>query len=77
MFRLVVTSLTIRDFVDKDNEDVLARWLKHSGSREKVFLCTKFGFGRGADGKPAVISSPEYARQACERSLQRLGVNKM
>ena len=56
---------------------MLARWLKHSGSRDKVFLSTKFGFSRGADGKPTVCSSPEYVRQACEKSLKRLGVDKM
>lgn len=65
------------NLTDKDNEDILARWFKHSGARDKIFLCTKFGFSRGADGKPAVCTSPEYARQACDKSLKRLGVDKM
>ncbi|KAB5511238.1 NADP-dependent oxidoreductase domain-containing protein [Coniochaeta sp. 2T2.1] len=77
--RVVELGAIVLDTSDtyKDNEDVLARWLKYSGSRDKVFLCTKFGFSRGADGNPTVCSSPGYVRKACEKSLKRLGVDKI
>jgi aryl-alcohol dehydrogenase-like predicted oxidoreductase len=50
-----------------------------AGRRDEVFLATKFGIRLelGADGKPvrrAIDGSPEYVREACEGSLQRLGV---
>ena len=46
--------------------------------RHEVVLATKFGIVRTAD--PAfrgVDGSPEYARRACEASLQRLGVERI
>src|SRR5262249_17835744 len=44
--------------------------------RDRVVLATKFGNRRGADGAWAGVSGrPEYVRQACEASLQRLGVD--
>jgi aryl-alcohol dehydrogenase-like predicted oxidoreductase len=43
--------------------------------RDEVVLATKFGVVR-EEGQPRrVDSSPEYARQACEASLRRLGVD--
>ncbi|KAI8137060.1 aldo/keto reductase [Fennellomyces sp. T-0311] len=58
-----------------DNEVFLSETLKTN--RDKVFLCTKFGNTRdpvtgyfgGVNGKP------EYVREACEKSLKRLGVD--
>jgi aryl-alcohol dehydrogenase-like predicted oxidoreductase len=47
-----------------------------SGRRDSVVLATKFGNVRGADGSHGGINgSPEYARQCCDASLKRLGVN--
>lgn len=49
--------------------------------RDEVFLATKFGLRRstssGPDGQAVqmIDSSPEWARQACDASLQRLGVD--
>ncbi|TKA27214.1 hypothetical protein B0A50_04551 [Salinomyces thailandicus] len=58
-----------------DSEDLLGRWFKaNPGKREHIFLATKFA-NRMEDGKRWVDSSPEYCREACERSLQRLGVS--
>ncbi|KAK3072394.1 hypothetical protein LTR53_006887 [Teratosphaeriaceae sp. CCFEE 6253] len=57
-----------------DNEDLLGNWFKaNPGKREHIFLATKFA-NRNDNGKRSVDSSPEYCRQACERSLQRLGL---
>ncbi len=42
--------------------------------RDGVVLATKFGVVRDG-GDRRVDSSPEYAKQACEASLQRLGVD--
>jgi aryl-alcohol dehydrogenase-like predicted oxidoreductase len=43
--------------------------------RDSVVLATKFGNTTLADGSRVVNGAPEYARQACEASLQRLGVD--
>ncbi|KAL4889540.1 NADP-dependent oxidoreductase domain-containing protein [Aspergillus ambiguus] len=59
-----------------DNEDLLGRWFQANPSkRENIFLATKFANRRGEDGSRFTDSSPEYARQACERSLSRLGIS--
>ena len=43
--------------------------------RDEAVIATKFGIVR-EEGRPARIdSTPEYARQACEASLRRLGVD--
>jgi aryl-alcohol dehydrogenase-like predicted oxidoreductase len=60
-----------------DNEDLLGAWFKHSGKREQIFLCTKFGVTKDANGKPSVRSDKEYVKEACERSLKRLAVKKI
>jgi aryl-alcohol dehydrogenase-like predicted oxidoreductase len=46
-----------------------------SGKREDIFLCTKFALKRQPDGRHTFHSDPEYVKVACERSLQRLGVD--
>src|SRR5215472_17403360 len=53
------------------NEELLGRAL--AGRRDKVVLATKFGQVKTATGQ-GVDGSPEYVRQACEASLERLGV---
>ena len=46
-----------------------------AGRRDQVVLATKFGNQRSPDGKfLGVNGSPEYVRQCCEQSLQRLNV---
>lgn len=44
------------------------------GLRDRVVLATKFGNIRTPEGKPAVNGRPDYVPVACERSLERLGV---
>jgi aryl-alcohol dehydrogenase-like predicted oxidoreductase len=58
-----------------ENEKLVGRALR--GRRDQAFLCTKFGVSRDASTKAftGVIGRPEYVRQACDGSLQRLGVD--
>ncbi|RIB05188.1 aldo/keto reductase [Gigaspora rosea] len=56
------------------NEILLSKVLKDR--RNEVFLCTKFGNVRGVNGEYlGVNGTPEYVHEACEKSLQRLGVD--
>ncbi|KAJ5674036.1 hypothetical protein N7462_009475 [Penicillium macrosclerotiorum] len=75
------TGLRFWDLADiyGDSEDVVGEWIKRSGKREDVFLTTKFGLQHRLDGKPGWVfrSDPEYVRVACEKSLQRLGVDSI
>ncbi|MEV2265464.1 aldo/keto reductase [Nonomuraea africana] len=54
------------------NEQLVGRAIK--GRRDEVFLGTKFGIRRDGGGR-SVDNSPTYIRQACDASLQRLGVD--
>jgi aryl-alcohol dehydrogenase-like predicted oxidoreductase len=55
------------------NEELVGRALR--GRRGEVVLATKFGNVRGPKGEFLGINGrPEYVRQACNASLQRLGV---
>jgi aryl-alcohol dehydrogenase-like predicted oxidoreductase len=56
------------------NEVLVGRAIK--GRRDEVVLATKFGNVRSADGAfLGIRGTPEYVRQACDASLQRLGVD--
>ena len=56
------------------NEQLVGRAI--ADRRDRVVLATKFGNMRTADGAFLGISGkPEYVRQACDASLQRLGVD--
>jgi aryl-alcohol dehydrogenase-like predicted oxidoreductase len=56
------------------NEELVGRAIK--GRRNRIELATKFGNVRGPDGKWAGVNGrPEYVKQACDASLQRLGVD--
>ena len=54
------------------NERLVGRAI--AGRREAVVIATKFGQARGPDGERVVRGDPEYVREACDRSLERLGV---
>ncbi|EGR45487.1 uncharacterized protein TRIREDRAFT_68336 [Trichoderma reesei QM6a] len=58
-----------------DNEDLIGKWFKRTGKRDGIFLATKCGGYLDSSGGFSVRSDPEYVRQACEKSLQRLGVS--
>ena len=56
------------------NERLVGRAL--AGRRDEVVLATKFGNKRGEDGaRLGIDGSPGYVRQACDASLERLGVD--
>ncbi|HEX5469539.1 MAG TPA: aldo/keto reductase [Gaiellaceae bacterium] len=56
------------------NEQLLGRAL--AGRRDEVVLATKFGNVRGAGGERLGIrGDADYVRQACDASLERLGVD--
>lgn len=56
------------------NERLVGRAI--AGHREQVILATKFGNVRGENGEwLGIRGDPEYVRQACDGSLERLGVD--
>ncbi|HWI76360.1 MAG TPA: aldo/keto reductase, partial [Sphingomicrobium sp.] len=56
------------------NEELVGRAIRNR--RDDVFLATKFGNVRGPNGEfMGVRGDPEYVAQACDASLQRLGVD--
>ncbi|KAG7004574.1 aldo-keto reductase yakc [NADP(+)] [Physcia stellaris] len=57
-----------------DNEDLLSKWFARTGFRKDIFLATKFAGIINADGSFEVRNDPEYVKQACAKSLKRLGV---
>jgi aryl-alcohol dehydrogenase-like predicted oxidoreductase len=56
-----------------ENEKLLGRAI--AGRRDDYIIATKFGNVRTAEGKPGIDGRPEYVQQACEASLQRLGID--
>ncbi len=59
-------------YQDGENERFVGDCIR--GRRNEVFLATKCGLARSADGKIVVDNRPETIRQSCDASLQRLGV---
>src|SRR4051812_13372518 len=56
------------------NEKLVGRAI--ADRRDQVVVATKFGNERGEDGSFLGINgSPDYVRQACDASLERLGVD--
>jgi len=55
------------------NEKLLGRALK--GRREAYIVATKFGQVRRADGTMEVDGRPQYVAEACDKSLERLGID--
>ncbi len=55
------------------NEELVGKAI--AGRRDQVTLATKFGIVRGEDKSMRGLSgSPDYVREACNASLERLGV---
>lgn len=75
--RAIELGITFLDTADMygpfTNEKLVGQAIRDR--RDQVILATKFGNVRTEDGGWAGISGkPDYVRQACEASLQRLGV---
>ncbi|EXJ85545.1 alcohol dehydrogenase [Capronia coronata CBS 617.96] len=62
-----------------DSEDLVGRWFKRNpGAREKIFLATKFAnYVDPKTGERRIRNEPEYIKAACDKSLQRLGVDQI
>ena len=58
-----------------ENELLLGRWLTRT--RDRVVLATKFGIERTGEGGTTrrIRGDAAYVRQACDASLQRLGID--
>ncbi len=76
--RALELGLTLLDTADMygtgANEQLVGKAI--ADRRDRVVLATKFGILRSGDkGFRGVNGSPEYVHQACDASLQRLGVD--
>ncbi|CAG8387361.1 unnamed protein product [Penicillium salamii] len=59
-----------------DSEDAVGEWIRRSQNRDDIFLATKFALQYDiAAGTQTIHSDPDYVRTACDKSLQRLGVD--
>ncbi len=71
---LGVTHLdTAAVYQDGENEKFVGAAI--AGRRDQVFLATKCGFARNADGTTRIDNHPDTVKQSCDESLQRLGVD--
>ena len=48
---------------------------KRTGKRDKIFIATKFGAG-SPSGK-TIDGSPAWVKEACRKSLEKLGVDQI
>ncbi len=76
--RAIDLGVTLLDTADMygpfTNERLVGRALR--GRRDAVVIATKFGNRRGEAGEfLGVCGTPDYVRQCCDASLQRLGVD--
>ncbi|KAL1863691.1 hypothetical protein Plec18170_000529 [Paecilomyces lecythidis] len=59
----------------QDNEDLLGKWFAANPEKRKdIFLATKFALHHKDDSTVEVRGDPEYVKEACARSLKRLGL---
>jgi aryl-alcohol dehydrogenase-like predicted oxidoreductase len=56
-----------------DSEELIGKWFARTGKRSEIFLGTKFGAG-SPSGK-VIDCSPAWAREALNKSLEKLGVD--
>jgi aryl-alcohol dehydrogenase-like predicted oxidoreductase len=66
---------TAATYQNGDNERFVGATIR--GRREGLFLATKYGITRGADGKPAADNRPEAIKASCEASLERLRAERI
>ncbi|KAF4627656.1 hypothetical protein G7Y89_g10502 [Cudoniella acicularis] len=61
-----------------DSEALIGKWFERTGKRSEIFLASKFGYvGKVSKEKMEfdIISTGEYCKQACEKSLKQLGTD--
>ncbi len=74
--RALDLGITFLDTADIYGDSELKVGSAIEGRRADVVLATKFGFVQSEVGSEERLNGrPEYVRQACDRSLQRLGVD--
>jgi aryl-alcohol dehydrogenase-like predicted oxidoreductase len=74
--RALDLGITFLDTADIYGDSELKVGTAIKGRRDDVVLATKFGFVQSEIGNEERLDGrPEYVQQACERSLQRLGVD--
>ena len=76
--RALDLGVTFLDTADMYGPFTNERLVGHAiaGRRDEVVLATKFGNERDEDGSfRGINGTPDYVRQACDASLQRLGVD--
>ena len=62
-------------YQDGENEKFVGAAI--ADRRDQVFLATKCGFVRSADGSSTIDNNPQAVKQSCEDSLQRLGIDEI
>jgi aryl-alcohol dehydrogenase-like predicted oxidoreductase len=56
-------------------EDIIGKWFADNPAKRKdIFLASKFGRQNTPAGR-RINSTPDYCKEACEKSLKRLGVD--
>lgn len=61
-----------------DSEELLKKWFTaNPEKRRDIFLASKFGNVMNADGTAYVRGDAAYVKEACDRSLERLGVSQI
>ncbi|MCJ1398237.1 hypothetical protein MMC11_001434 [Xylographa trunciseda] len=71
-------TLWVTSDVYGDSEVLLSKWFARTGKRDDIFLVTKFGYEEAeALTFPKLRSDPEFVKAACEKSLKRLGIDKI
>ncbi|KAI4098888.1 MAG: hypothetical protein L6R37_006251 [Teloschistes peruensis] len=60
-----------------DNEDLIGKWFQRTGKRSEIFLATKFANRITLEGKRELRSDPAYVKEACAKSLRRLGIDSI
>ncbi|MCJ1388877.1 hypothetical protein MMC18_001728 [Xylographa bjoerkii] len=71
-------TLWVTSDVYGDSEVILSKWFIRTGKRADIFLVTKFGYEETEAGAfPKLRSDPAFVKAACEKSLKRLGIDKI
>jgi aryl-alcohol dehydrogenase-like predicted oxidoreductase len=73
---LGVTFLDTADsYAAGENETFIGHAI--AGRRDRVVLASKFGLVPGPDGRMEINGRPDYIKASCERSLTRLGTDRL